>query len=62
MKRIPGDGPLTNSEAAALLFVHRRTMARWADEGRIPVMWTLGGHRRYARADVERLLNERNSR
>ena len=43
-------------EAAALLQVNTRTLARWAASGRIGVTITPGGHRRYPRADVAALL------
>lgn len=43
---------LTASEAAALLSVSPKTLARWARDGGIRFMVTLGGHRRFRRADV----------
>jgi excisionase family DNA binding protein len=43
-------------EAARLLRVAPTTIARWADEGMLrPAMTTLGGHRRFVRAQVEAL-------
>jgi excisionase family DNA binding protein len=39
--------------AAELLGVHPTTLRRWADAGGIPVALTPGGHRRFARADIE---------
>jgi len=44
-------------EVAQLLCVTARTVSRWADQGRIPHIVTLGGHRRFRRADVLRLLD-----
>jgi excisionase family DNA binding protein len=44
---------LSLSEAAELLGVHPSTVRNWADEGKLPVQRTPGGHRRFRRADVE---------
>ncbi len=44
---------LTSSEAARLLGVSPKTISRWADDGRIASIVTLGGHRRFARSVVE---------
>ena len=44
---------LTASEAADLLHVSSRTVSRWAAKGLIPCIVTLGGHRRFRRADVD---------
>ncbi len=48
-----GDEYLTTTQAARLLGVSPRTVSRWADEGRIAYLVTLGGHRRIARSVVE---------
>jgi excisionase family DNA binding protein len=54
--------PLTSSEAwlslgpaSALLGVDPDTLRRWADAGRVKSFATPGGHRRFARADIDRL-------
>jgi excisionase family DNA binding protein len=44
---------LTPGEVARLLHVSPKTVNRWANEGRIRCMVTLGGHRRFRRDDVE---------
>jgi excisionase family DNA binding protein len=44
---------LTPGEVARLLHVSSKTVNRWANERRIPCVMTLGGHRRFARADVD---------
>jgi excisionase family DNA binding protein len=50
---------LTPKEVAELFGVDPKTLVRWAAQGRIaPAQWTLGGHRRYAGAEVARLLAE----
>ncbi|MHB8669384.1 MAG: MerR family transcriptional regulator [Acidimicrobiales bacterium] len=46
---------LKAGEAAALLHVSPKTISRWAKEGRIPHVVTLGGHRRFSRDQIEEL-------
>jgi len=48
---------LTLSAASRLLGVHSTTLRRWADAGSVPVYITPGGHRRFARADIEAMLS-----
>ncbi len=48
---------LSLSAASRLLGVHSTTLRRWADAGAIPVYITPGGHRRFARADIEALIS-----
>lgn len=43
---------LRPSEAAKLLHVSPKTIDRWAADGRIPCIVTLGGHRRFRVDDV----------
>lgn len=49
---------LTPGEASALLGTTPKTLVRWSDAGHLPRLRTLGGHRRYAAADIERLVRE----
>ena len=49
---------LRPQEAAAVLGVRAKTVSRWAEEGRLPAIKTIGGHRRFRRADVERLAGQ----
>jgi excisionase family DNA binding protein len=49
---------LRPSEVARMLHVSPQTVSRWADEGKIRCDVTLGGHRRFPRAEVERLQRE----
>jgi excisionase family DNA binding protein len=51
-ERPAGDELLTPGGVAALLFVDRKTVSRWAQTGKIPFIRTPGGHRRYLKADV----------
>lgn len=52
------EGPelMTPSEVAAMFRVDAKTVTRWAQEGKLPFIRTLGGHRRYPRRDVLSLL------
>lgn len=43
---------MTPSEVAALFRVDPKTVARWADSGKLASVRTLGGHRRFPRKDV----------
>lgn len=47
-----GDEYLKPSEVARILHVSPKTVDRWANEGRIACIVTLGGHRRFLRSDV----------
>jgi excisionase family DNA binding protein len=42
-------------EASALLGVATSTLRRWGDDGRVLMKRTLGGHRRFSRAAIDRL-------
>jgi excisionase family DNA binding protein len=44
---------LTPGEVARLLHVSPKTVSRWAAQGLLPCVVTLGGHRRFRRDDVE---------
>lgn len=46
---------LRAAEAAAFLNVSPKTVSRWAKEGKVPHIVTLGGHRRFPRRDIEAL-------
>ena len=47
----------TLSEASKLLGVHPATVRQWSDEGKLATFRTPGGHRRFSRADIDRLLH-----
>jgi excisionase family DNA binding protein len=50
-------------EASRLLGVAPGTLRRWTDSGQLPAFTTPGGHRRYRRSSLERLLpRERQAR
>ncbi len=46
----------TLSEASRILGVHPATVRQWSDEGKLAAFRTPGGHRRFARGDIDRLL------
>lgn len=50
------DPLLTRGEVARLFRVANHTVTRWANEGKLSVVRTLGGHRRYRQAEVYALL------
>ncbi len=47
---------LSRADVARLMEVPPNTVTRWAREGRLPFVLTLGGRRRYVRDDVEKLV------
>jgi excisionase family DNA binding protein len=49
---------LTPAEVAELFNVNPLTVTRWANQGLIGSIRTLGGHTRYKEAEVLRLLHE----
>lgn len=50
-----GKAVYTSSAVSAIFNVSPKTISRWAEEGRLSFTKTLGGHRRYTQAEVERL-------
>jgi excisionase family DNA binding protein len=50
-------GYLRPAEVADLLSVSPKTVSRWAKEGKLPFMKTLGGHRRYPAAEIQELVD-----
>ena len=52
---------LRTSEVAMQLQVSPKTVARWAKEGRLPYLATLGGHRRFPASAIERLVHDLSS-
>jgi excisionase family DNA binding protein len=51
---------LTPAEAARKLGVTPNTVTRWSRAGKISAIQTMGGHRRFRRAEIERVLSEAN--
>ena len=56
------DELMTPAEVAVLFKVDPKTVTRWAQQGRLPFVRTLGGHRRYKRDDVMALYNRSGQR
>lgn len=50
------DKLLTISEAADILGVTMQTLRKWDKCGKLTPTHTLGGHRRYRRTDVDRIV------
>ena len=59
-QRKGGEAPgyLLPAEVAELLSVSPKTVSRWAKEGKLPFMKTLGEHRRYPEAQIRQLVDE----
>jgi len=53
------DKLLTPAQAAELLSVSPVTLRYWSKEGRLNFVTTLGGHRRYERIEIEKVLGEK---
>jgi excisionase family DNA binding protein len=54
------EGPryLHPAEVADILHVSPKTVSRWAKEGKLPFLKTLGGHRRYPATEIRQLADE----
>lgn len=53
----PTEPYVTAAGAAEILHVSPKTISRWAKEGRLPFLKTLGGHRRYPENEIRALAN-----
>jgi excisionase family DNA binding protein len=53
---------LRAAEAATFLNVSPKTVSRWAKEGKVPHIVTLGGHRRFPRREIEALARRLGAR
>ena len=53
---------LTPSEAARILHVSPKTVNRWADQGLLRCVVTLGGHRRFAPGEVAKVAAQMESK
>ncbi|MCB0157083.1 MAG: BldC family transcriptional regulator [Caldilineaceae bacterium] len=51
------DAFLTRAQVAELFSVSPSTITRWADEGKLTCVRTLGGHRRYQRDEIIELVH-----
>jgi excisionase family DNA binding protein len=49
---------LLTAEVADILHVSPETVSRWAKQGRLPFMKTLGGHHRYPEAEIRELADQ----
>lgn len=56
MKSQRDDALLTPSQVASLFQVDPKTVTRWAKAGKLSVVKTLGGHRRYRAEEVKEVL------
>ncbi|MEZ4556572.1 MAG: BldC family transcriptional regulator [Caldilineaceae bacterium] len=51
------DAYLTRAQVAELFSVSPSTVTRWADEGKLTCVRTLGGHRRYQKDEIIELVH-----
>ena len=51
--------PLTTSQVAELAGVTPRTVRNWEEEGKLKAERTRGGHRRFSKKEVEKLIKSR---
>jgi excisionase family DNA binding protein len=49
---------IRTAQAAKILRVSPKTVSRWAKEGRLPHVVTLGGHRRFPAAAIRQLADK----
>ena len=56
--RIEAPSYLRTAEVADILHVSPKTVSRWAKEGKLPFLKTLGGHRRYPETKIRELAND----
>jgi excisionase family DNA binding protein len=50
-----GNDYMTTGEVAKVLGISPKTVARWAKEGKLPHLVTLGGHRRFPAKPIREL-------
>src|SRR5205814_3346398 len=57
-RRAPAGEPdwLTLGQAAKYLGVAQSTIRKWSAQGRVPAIYTPGGHRRYRKGDLDQFL------
>ena len=53
---------LRTAEVALQLQVSPKTVARWAKEGRLPYLATLGGHRRFPESAIQAVATSLSNR
>ena len=49
---------IRTAEAAKMLRVSPKTVSRWAKQGKLPHVVTLGGHRRFPAEAIQRLAHK----
>ena len=60
--RIEAPSYLRTAEVADILHVSPKTVSRWAKEGKLPFVRTLGGHRRYPDSEIRALVDSLSER
>ncbi|MDQ3963218.1 MAG: helix-turn-helix domain-containing protein [Actinomycetota bacterium] len=54
----PSDVYIRTAEAARILRVSPKTISRWAKQGKLPHVVTLGGHRRFPATAIRELAGQ----
>lgn len=58
-ERTSDQGPyIRTAEVARILRVSPKTVSRWAREGKLPHLVTLGGHRRFPAGEIRELARK----
>lgn len=52
----PDDALLTADEVCDLFKIHKRTLTRWVNDGKLPAVTLPSGRVRYRQADVDAIL------
>lgn len=61
MEEDASDRLMTPAEVAKAFRVAPKTVTRWAEDGKISFVRTLGGHRRYRESEVRTLIDGTNN-
>jgi excisionase family DNA binding protein len=56
---LPAQVALSGRGQTSILQVSPKTVSRWAKDGKLPFLRTLGGHRRYPAAEIRQHAEER---
>ena len=58
VRRSSDERYIRTAQVAEILSVSPKTVSRWAKDGKLPHLITLGGHRRFPRAEIEDLARK----
>lgn len=58
VQRSQNERYIKTAEVAEILRVSPKTVSRWAKDGKLPHLITLGGHRRFPKGEIENLARK----